>query len=240
MPGPWPVLIFSHGFDGCNTQSTFLMEALAQSGYAIFAPNHQDADCGMMIWPTRPDAPFRDPSDWTENTYKDRRDDIRKLLDALSADPRYSAAPFDWNHVGLVGHSLGGYTVLGLAGAWPSWKDSRIKAVLALSPYAAPFVLHHRLEGIGVPVMYQGGTRDIGITPSIKKRDGAYDQTRSAKYFVEFDGAGHLAWTDLRDSDQAVIVEYSRGFLGHTLKGGDFPKSLTKSRKGVAGIRVSG
>lgn len=72
-PGPWPVLIFFHGFDGYNTQSTFLMEALAKSGYAIFAPNHQDAGCGMMIWPTRPDAPFRDPSDWTENTYKNRR-----------------------------------------------------------------------------------------------------------------------------------------------------------------------
>lgn len=30
-----------------------------------------------------------------------RRDDIRKLLDALSVDPRYSAPPFDWTDVGL-------------------------------------------------------------------------------------------------------------------------------------------
>jgi hypothetical protein len=72
-PGPLAGVYFFHGFDGCDTQSTFLMEALAKSGYAIFAPNHQDAGCGMMIWPTRPDAPFRDPSDWTENIYKDRR-----------------------------------------------------------------------------------------------------------------------------------------------------------------------
>jgi len=24
-PGPWPIIIFSHGFHGCNTQSIFLM-----------------------------------------------------------------------------------------------------------------------------------------------------------------------------------------------------------------------
>jgi dienelactone hydrolase len=39
-PGPWPVIIFSHGFHGCGTQSTFLTKALADSGYAVFAPNH--------------------------------------------------------------------------------------------------------------------------------------------------------------------------------------------------------
>ena len=32
----------------------------------------------------------------------------------------------------LAGHSLGGYTVLALAGAWPSWKLANVRAVLAL------------------------------------------------------------------------------------------------------------
>ena len=40
----------------------------------------------------------------------------------------------------LVGHSLGGYTVLGVGGGWAHWKDPRVKAILALSPYAAPFI----------------------------------------------------------------------------------------------------
>ena len=40
-----PVIIFSHGFHGCATQSRFLMEAFASAGYLVFAPNHQDATC---------------------------------------------------------------------------------------------------------------------------------------------------------------------------------------------------
>jgi predicted dienelactone hydrolase len=60
--GPWPIIIFSHGFHGCDTQSSFLMEALAKAGYAVFAPNHHDAACRRLrAWLTRPDVPFRNP-----------------------------------------------------------------------------------------------------------------------------------------------------------------------------------
>ena len=70
----------------------------------------------------------------------------------------------DWDHFGLVVHSLGGYTVLALGGGWKSWKLSGVKAVLALSPYSAPFTVSHTLGDIHIPVMYQGGTLDAGIT----------------------------------------------------------------------------
>src|SRR5690242_5814801 len=131
-PGPWPIIIFSHGFHGCNTQSIFLMEALAGAGYAVFAPNHRDVACGnLCAWFTRPEAPFQDPRNWTDATFADRAEDIEKLLNALSRDAHYNSPAFDWQHVGLVGHSLGGYTVLELGGAWRRWKDPRVKAVLA-------------------------------------------------------------------------------------------------------------
>ena len=94
------------------------------------------------------------------------------------------------------------------------------------------------LGRIGVPVMYQGGTRDVGITPFVKKSGGAYDQSRAPKYFVEFNGAGHLAWTDLRDVDHAGIVEYARAFLDRYLKGGNFPNALTSPHDGVADVRI--
>src|SRR2546421_147846 len=82
-----------------------------------------------------------------------------------------------------AGHSLGGYTVLGLAGGWPSWKLPEVKAVLALSPYCSPLAQKGRLSAIKVPVMYQGGTRDLGITPSVIKGRGAYDQTTGNVYW---------------------------------------------------------
>ncbi len=45
-PDGYPVILFSHGFTGCGTQSVFLTEALAQDGYFVLAPNHRDAGCG--------------------------------------------------------------------------------------------------------------------------------------------------------------------------------------------------
>src|SRR5262245_6953359 len=44
--GAVPLILFSHGFGGCATQSTFLTGALADAGYLIIAPNHADARCG--------------------------------------------------------------------------------------------------------------------------------------------------------------------------------------------------
>src|SRR4051812_18137816 len=66
----WPVIIFSHGFRGCNTQSSFLTSALADAGYAVFAPNHNDADCQRFRpYFVRPDDMFRNVDKWSDLTY---------------------------------------------------------------------------------------------------------------------------------------------------------------------------
>ena len=128
--------------------------------------------------------------------------------------------------------------MLGVGGAWAHWKDPRVKAVLALSPYTNPFILQQTLGGLDAPVMYQGGTRDFGITPFLNRGDGAYEQTPAPKYFVEFDGAGHFAWTDLRATYHAEIVVYSRAFLDRYLKGKQFPQALAEPHQGIAVIKI--
>jgi predicted dienelactone hydrolase len=249
--GPQPVVVFSHGLHGCATQSRFLMDALASAGYLVFAPNHRDASCGKRgdlrrastaaETPTGEDArpaPLGRPGAWTSSSYRDRADDIARLIDALRRDSRFSMRG-DWTRIALAGHSLGGYTVLGLAGAWPEWKlrSINVKAVLALSPYAQPFQTHHTLSGLASPVMYQGGTRDIGITPWVQKGDGAYAQSPSPKYFVDFQEAGHFAWTNLQSTFHDSIVAYSVAFLNHYVKGDPADAALTHSRPDVVELR---
>jgi predicted dienelactone hydrolase len=120
------------------------MVALAADGYAVFAPNHRDFACGdFNLWFGRPEVSFRKPRAWSDKTYGDRKDDIEKPIDALRASPEFGAR-IDWNRIVLAGHSLVGYTVMGIGGVWPSWKDPRIKAVLALSP----FIVHKTLVDI--------------------------------------------------------------------------------------------
>ena len=140
---------------------------------------------------------------------------MEALLDfALTHEPYRSAV--DPAHIAVMGHSLGGYTALAMGGAWPGWRDARITAVLALSPYAAPFVKAGTLGQMGVPVMFQTGTRDIGIGPVLLKQ-GGYDMAQAPKYLVEFDGAGHFAWTRINPRFQEQIAAWASAFLDHEL-----------------------
>lgn len=219
----FPLVVFSHGYTGCNTQTTFLMLALAKAGYLVLAPNHKDATCGSARHVGRafqkPEEPFRDVEKWNDHTYIDRREDMEAILDAALAGQGFEGVPVDTSRVGIAGHSLGGYTALGLAGGWASWKDSRLKAVLALSPHCSPFVVRGQLSKMATAVMYQGGTRDLGETPMVKKTGGAYDQSAKPKYFIELDGAGHFAWTNLNHTYIPTINAYSVAFFNAYLKG---------------------
>lgn len=235
-----PVIIFSHGFHGCAAQSRFLMEAFASAGYIVFAPNHRDATCGggESTWRSRSAIPFGRPDQWSDSSYRDRADDIHHLIGAIRTDERFRDRA-DLSRLGLAGHSLGGYTVLGLGGAWPSWKLEGVKAVLALSPYSQPFLVRDTLKNLDAPVMYQGGTLDFGITPWLDKTQGAYDQSSEPKYFVEFERAGHLAWTNFPSSAHDDIVSYGLAFMNHYVKGEPAASSLTAVVPGVAELRYA-
>lgn len=220
--GQSPLVIFSHGFHGQSTQSKAFAYALSQAGYLVVAPNHQDA----RIFDARegqkspPEVPFKDPQNWTDKTYLDRGKDIAALINALQQNPHWSCR-IDWDRVALAGHSLGGYTVLGLAGAWSQWPAPKIKAVLALSPYLTPYLEGNHLGGIKVPVMYQGGNRDFGITPALEGATGAFSKTPAPAYLVEFDQVGHLGWTNFnRKQDQIDLINhYAVAFLDRYVKG---------------------
>jgi predicted dienelactone hydrolase len=232
----FPLILFSHGFAGCSTQTVFLTEALAEAGYFVLAPDHHDAACGPShegrlfekLSTLRSEEPFHNPDAWSEATYRDRRADLEAMLDAILKDKSFQGVPVDSSRIGLAGHSLGGYTVLALAGAWPSWKDRRVKAVLAVSPYCAPFLKKGDLGHLDVPVMYQGGTLDIGISPSIRRPGGAYDVTSAPKYFLDVAGAGHLAWTNLDRSYQSLISDYAVAFFDRYLRGTTNPDPLAR------------
>lgn len=197
-----PLVLFSHGLGACALQSTVLTEALARRGYVVAAPDHADAaTCSiggdaLRLQNIRTQQPLYDPARWDERSELGRLHDLRATIDAVGRDPALARIA-DVARVGAVGHSLGGYSVLALGGAWPSWRTPAVQAVVALSPFVAPFLAHGTLPRLAVPVMYQGAQFDWGITPTLEGATGAFAASPAPKVYAKLKGGLHVEWTDL-------------------------------------------
>jgi len=229
----FPLVVFSHGFSGCGTQTVYFTEELARRGYVVAAPDHKDALCSVTgkgnFHAIKTDQSFFSPEKWSDQSHIDRRDNLKRTISWMLASSDFKGS-IAAGRIGAAGHSLGGYDVLGLIGGWESWKDDRIGAAVALSPYPTPFIVKNRLSAIRVPVMYQGAQWDMGITPYLRGDRGAFGLSNSPKYYVELKGGGHFEWTNLpcgsnpvarclsAKSNPRLIDEYAIAFLDRYLK----------------------
>jgi hypothetical protein len=127
-----------------------------------------------------------------------------------------------------------------MGGAWPTWRTREVKAVVALSPFVAPFIVHGTLPQLAVPVMYQGAQFDWGLTPAIEGPKGAFARSPAPKYYVRLLAGTHVEWTNLgclgtpsaaaclqARPNAALIARYTGEFLDRYLK--DRPSSLLAS-----------
>lgn len=195
-----PLVVFSHGLGGCGVQSLFLTEELARAGFIVIAPDHRDAACSVDGEGSpslqAPQESLLEPDTWTPSTYIDRREDITRSIDAALSQDEVGPT-IDPERIGVIGHSLGGYAALGVAGAWREWRDDRVKAVVLLSPYVHPFQAKKTLSQVEVPVMLQGADFDIFITPMLEGPEGAYEALPSPRFFAKLRGGSHFEWTNL-------------------------------------------
>jgi alpha-beta hydrolase superfamily lysophospholipase len=227
VSGTFPLIVFSHGYRGCAEQSVFITEELARKGYIVAAVSHSDALCASGGTPTDGDDPvFRNANTWTDKNFIDRKEDISALITYMVSANGNSSSTF-YNKINTekifgMGHSLGGYTILGMIGGWQSWTDNRLKGALLLSPFSTPFLdSDGNLAGIKVPTMFQGATLDLGITPSLPS---VYAKVPSAKYFLVLSKSSHFVWTNFscinvlasncaKSGNPAVIMKYNLAFL---------------------------
>ena len=59
------------------------------------------------------------------------------------------------------------------------------------------------------------------------------------KYYVEFDKAGHFAWTNIGKTAREAITAYSLAFMNHYVKGEPADPLLTQAVPGVALFRYA-
>lgn len=184
----YPLIVFSHGFQGDRFGNSWLAEGLVAKGYIVAmidhtfntSYDHSDLFVYTSMW--------------------QRPKDISELLTHLLQHPKWSKV-IDKNKIAAVGFSLGGATALWLGGIrankrqfkqtldnkysrwndWPeyiaaqakhvdwskaelSYKDKRIKAIIALAPDLGEAFTGGGLSEVQIPTLIIVGNKDT-ITP---------------------------------------------------------------------------
>jgi predicted dienelactone hydrolase len=153
QPIPWrspqtPVVVISHGYGSRPEAYGDYARHLASHGYFVAIPQHPGSDSEYLKlylkkyvhkwWRSRESVPFLidDPQQirfFKLEEFIDRPRDISFVLDELERrnDSCYEGQ-LNVQRVGLLGHSLGGYTAIALAGASLNFAD--LQATCDLMP----------------------------------------------------------------------------------------------------------
>jgi len=167
--GTFPLILISHGTGGTPLVYRNLAYYLALHGFVVGLPEH----------------PFnnRDNDAWagTMQNLAARPRHLQLTINHIFDDPRFAPA-LKPNMVGLIGHSLGGYTALALAGGQPmvgpphtpdgQWHavpvpapDSRVAALVLLAPAVPWYIPDGTLRQVQLPILLLVGDKDDHTPP---------------------------------------------------------------------------
>jgi hypothetical protein len=145
---PYPVLIFSHGWEGFKEQNIYQVEELASHGYIVVGINHTYGSI-LTLFPDGRQVPVSHealPSGVSDQVYDQASDvlsrqwaeDIDLILDELTEmdqadDGWLPAGSLDLEKIGVFGHSTGGGAVVRFC-----LTDVRCQALLGMDVWAEP------------------------------------------------------------------------------------------------------
>lgn len=183
-PGPYPLVVLSHGLEGHPRKFTQLLGSWARAGYVVAAP----------AFPlTNDEAATRSVVDFQQQP-ADVSFVMTQVLDTVpEADPE---------RVGVAGLSLGAGTTYAV-GFNSCCRDSRIDAVMIMAGNRFPFDGTYDLSGH--PVMFLHGTDD----PALPYADTfeAYAIAAGPKFFVTLEHGGHSQPFENTPDEHDALVE---------------------------------
>ena len=199
--GPYPVIIFSHYSGGTRNDYVPLISYWASRGYIVIQPDHSDSPA---VGGKRGAEARRDR--------KNRPLDISFIIDSLST---ISLRPelrgrIDEQHIGVGGHYLGAYTanlIGGMkqdseAGGTDELKDTRVSAIVALSPQGTGQGLTaDSWRALTLPMFVMTGSGDYS------SRTGNSPQWRTEPYQYSPSGDKYLVFVDGLTADYGGIVD---------------------------------
>ena len=159
IEGLFPLIIISHGNSGSHLLYRTISTFLAKHGYIVAMLEHFGNNRN---------------NNQLENTIENLQYRPRHV--SLTIDNLLSHSFFEnsivLDKIGVIGHSMGGYTALALAGGIPRTKegqkvevpsDPRLKAIVLLAPGAGWF--KNSLDNVSIPILLLTAEHDP-ITPA--------------------------------------------------------------------------
>ncbi|HLX88084.1 MAG TPA: hypothetical protein VKR22_06470 [Acidimicrobiales bacterium] len=174
--GPFPAVLFSHGFGASRLYYSNLLTGIASWGFVIVSADYTER--GLVAQAenkTSGDSPALDSSVMSSS--------LTALEQASSDTTSVLHGLVDEGKIAAVGHSAGGGT------AFDALSDPRIATAVGWAPVGPSGSYSHK------PVVIIGGLDDIALTPSILKSE--YQHFPGPTTWVEVAGAGHDTFTDI-------------------------------------------
>ena len=255
--GPFPLLVFSHGYGGGGLGAVFFTEALAARGWIVACPDHHDRHSAIRIRTgqekhfdrlglMRHAKEIAASGPGERGKYLYRLDEMSLTLDGMLASRGFGKL-IDRDRIAVGGHSFGGFTALGLSGTIPERQDPRIKAILLFSTGAGGYLLREdELRAVLIPSMLFMGEREEdqrrGSQTMAELSAKIYRNVSSPKYFLEVKGASHFSFNNRFAENRSakllsgteeqfeVIRRYSIAFLEKHVAGNkDYDQVLDRS-----------
>lgn len=210
QPGPFPLVMVSHGLGG-NGDITiaYMAETLAEHGYVVVAVQHHRSDADYL---NAHGSVALLAAASEEETRLLRPGDITFILDRIEAGATGIAlldpARLDLTRIGMAGHSFGAWTTLSCLGqtfdGGTDMADPRIDCGVAYSPQG-PGTLGLAVgswDGLTKPTFTMHGTEDTAPgTNDPEERHIPFDSmpATGTKYHATLDGAQHEDFGNIQD-----------------------------------------
>ena len=204
--GPFPLIVFGHGFASTPWWYRRMLRAWAGAGYVVAAP----------IFPLgNENAPGGPDESDIVNQPRDMSFVITRVLtaSAWAHSPLYGLV--DPEKIAVAGQSDGAMTAYAAAYERP-WRDDRIRAALVLS--GAILGPRRYVEHDGVPLLAVQGTADK-INPPIYAHH-LFRAVGRPKFLLLLRGAGHLPPYTHPGRRFATVEHVTVAFLDHYLGDG--------------------
>lgn len=205
--GPWPLVVFGHGYAATPGIYAHLLRAWALAGYVVAAPLFPLGNANAPGGPNEQDI-VNQPADMSFV--------ITQLLARSASRASALSGLIDPSHVAVAGQSDGAETALAVAYAL-RFRDSRIRAAVVLSGAELPGV-EFGFRHSTVPLLASQGTADTVNPPAYSY--AFYRAARRPKFLLLLRGAGHIGPYTTQEPQRGLVERVTTAFLDRYLKNG--------------------